>query len=112
MAEEDLPPDGEWLRNYFAANARLEFQRLRGNDFLTQSIWRVVGGSRSVIVKTVSARRRRDSDSWAAHWSDGDDDEAHWNYWKREFLAYHSEIPSLFRRAGVLTPALLHATEK
>jgi hypothetical protein len=111
MKDQHLALDDEWLRSHFRADARLDFQPLRSNDWLTDGIWRATDGAKSVIVKTVSARRRRHDDTWAAHWTYRNDDQTHWNYWRREYLVYRSEIPSLFAQARVLAPALLHAVE-
>lgn len=111
MKEHTPPLDDEWLRPHFGTDAGLDFQPLKSNDWLTDGIWRVTDGSKSVIVKTISARRQLHDDSWATHWTDGDDDQTHWNYWKREYLVYRSDIPSLFAHAGVLAPALLHGDE-
>lgn len=101
----------EWLRRYFGADGGLDFRSLRSNNWLTDGICRVTDGSKSVIVKTVSARSQRYDHAWAAHWIYRGNDKRHWNYWKREYLTYRSDVPNRFAQAGVHTPAFLGAIE-
>jgi hypothetical protein len=102
---------GQWLRGYFGAGSDLVVQPLRGNRWLTDGIWKVTNESRSVIVKTVSFASDQCAGSWARHWTAQSGEPTHWNYWKREFLAYLYDLPATFDSSGINSPALLYAYE-
>ena len=64
--------------------------------------------------RTVSAVRKvllPDGDLVVPHWDSADDAE-HWNYWRREDLAYRSGMVDVFAPDGVRGPALLQRVER
>jgi hypothetical protein len=70
----------------------------------TGGIWRVRGPSGTAILKV--ARRPAATDPPKAFPTS--DEPAHWNYWRRESLAYQSGLAATaYARAGITAPALL-----
>jgi hypothetical protein len=72
----------------------------------TGGIWRVHGPTGRAVVKVAGAGGGGDA-AWAT--SDRGD---HWNYWRREPLAYQTGFAhSVYAAAGLGAPALLAAVE-
>lgn len=105
----DLLPDTSkrQLTSIFGIADRVDVTPLSGNPWLTDGIWHVASAERSVILKHVTAHRGDATSPWARHWTYRSDVETHWNYWRREFLAYRSEIPALFGSSGLRSPGLI-----
>jgi Phosphotransferase enzyme family len=101
----------EWTKNHLRVDVPLKVEALRGNSYLTEGVWRVSDDRGAVIVKAMSDDRPQVGDPWIDHWSYRCQDEAHWNYWKREYLAYRSEFIAYFSDRGVLSPAILNSIE-
>jgi hypothetical protein len=77
---------------------------LTHNSFnaITAGIWRIRAGSRSFIRKVVAPGRADAAPQWAASI-----DPTHWNYWRREILAYAEGVTLVYADAGIAAPALL-----
>ncbi len=74
---------------------------------VTAGIWRYAGEGWSVIGKEVSPRGTG-LDHWASSEQPG-----HWNYWRREVLAYRSGLAaSAYSGSGIRPPRLLGVTER
>ena len=69
---------------------------------VTAGIWRVRAEFLSAILKVVSPGGSAISEEWSPS-----DETSHWNYWKREALAYESGLTSAYSEAGILGPRLL-----
>jgi hypothetical protein len=69
---------------------------------VTAGIWRVRAESLSAILKVVSPGGSAMLEEWRPS-----DETSHWNYWKREALAYESGLTSAYSEAGILGPRLL-----
>ena len=70
---------------------------------VTGGIWRVEGGSRSVVAKLLTDGRDHDGPpGWATS-----TDPAHWNWWEREWRVYTDGIVDRFRPDGLVAPELL-----
>lgn len=71
---------------------------------VTAGVWLEGGdGGAPAVVRKILTRRRDDApERWAAS-----DDPRHWNYWRREALAYTTDLPG---RLGLAAPRLLDAT--
>ncbi|WP_233604614.1 phosphotransferase [Micromonospora sp. HM5-17] len=69
----------------------------------TGGIWRVTRNGRSAVLKIATPGRDRGLPQWASS-----DDPGHWNYWRRELLAYRSGLAATaFAEGGVRAPELL-----
>jgi len=89
--------------------ARLTAVPLRHNlgNGVTAGIWRVAGPSGTAVLK-VTTPHGDPAGPWAAGRSPG-----HWNYWRREALAYRTGLAAgAYAPAGVRAPRLLDALER
>ena len=71
-------------------------------------IWRVRGTSGSSILKLATPPAPRTA---SAGWPTSDEP-AHWNYWRRETLAYSSQLAATAYRDQIAAPALLEANPR
>ena len=75
---------------------------------VTAGIWRIADGGASAILKLIQPRR----DDAPGHWQSGHEP-GHWNYWRREELAYRSGLAdTCYRNAGIRAPRLLSVSER
>jgi hypothetical protein len=74
----------------------------------TGGIWLVRGTASSAVLKI--AKRPTDPPSGTAAWPTSDDP-GHWNYWRREPLAYTTGVTSAYADAGILAPSLLDVSD-
>lgn len=83
-----------------------EVEKLTHNETnaATGGIWLVRGTSANAVLKV--ARPPTDPPSGSPAWPTSDDP-GHWNYWKREALAYTSGLTSAYADAGITAPDLL-----
>lgn len=81
-------------------------QHNRSNQ-VTGGIWRVTGPDGTAILKHLTPGTDTHS-----HWAAGDDPR-HWNYWKREYLAYTTGAAAAYGHdTPISAPALLEAAER
>ena len=73
---------------------------------VTAGIRRISGEGWSVVLKELQ-HVESDDPQWAAS-----TEPAHWNYWRREALAYENGIDSAWRSSGIRAPRLLHRFER
>lgn len=69
---------------------------------VTVGIWRIRAGSFSAVLKVLSPGGEATSDEWGAS-----GEPTHWNYWRREALAYEHGLTKAYSGAGVSGPGLL-----
>ncbi|WP_233163506.1 phosphotransferase family protein [Glycomyces salinus] len=73
----------------------------------TGGIWRVTAPGGTAILKHLTPGTDT-QDHWAAS-----DDPRHWNYWKREYLAYTTGTAAAYgHHTSITAPALLETTER
>jgi hypothetical protein len=100
----DLPP-ADLVEPHWSAE-RLTHNPMNG---ATGGIWRVRRDRDTAVLKVLTPPGR---DAVPAHWR-GSDDPGHWNYWRREALAYRD---GLARRAyaagGIRPPGLLSSVDR
>lgn len=85
------PP--EWSAEALTHNA---------NNAVTAGIWRIRAGSFSAVLKVLSPEAKATSEEWSSS-----EDPSHWNYWKREALAYEHGLTAAYSEAGISGPGLL-----
>ena len=74
----------------------------------TGGIWRVRRDGRSTVLKLSTPGRAEAAEHFQASADPG-----HWNYWRRELLAYRSGLArTAFADAGLSAPDLLGAEER
>ncbi|NUR74567.1 MAG: hypothetical protein HOU81_27470 [Hamadaea sp.] len=73
----------------------------------TGGIWLVEGSAGSAVLKI--ARPPTDPPSGNAAWPTSDDP-GHWNYWRREPLAYSSGVAQAYSAYGIAAPSLLSSS--
>lgn len=79
-----------------------ELRHNKGNE-ATFGIWRVRGSQGSAVLKIF----RPPTSSWSGFWSTSEDPN-HWNYWRREPLAYTTGLASTaYGECGLVPPELL-----
>jgi len=74
----------------------------------TGGIWLVEGSSGSAVLKI--AKPPTDPPSGNPAWPTSDDP-GHWNYWRREPLAYESGIAGCYVDAGISSPRLVDSSD-
>ncbi|MGW4463517.1 phosphotransferase [Micromonospora sp. NPDC004704] len=75
----------------------------------TGGIWRVRRDTDTAILKIATPNRR---DDHPAHWATSADP-THWNYWRREVLAYRTGLAAqAYATAGIRAPVLLDAVDR
>lgn len=74
---------------------------------VTAGVWRVRTGSDSVVLKVLSPGGTAASGEWSPS-----GDHSHWNYWKREALAYERGVTSVYSGAGISGPRLLASNRR
>ena len=100
--------DKPWVHQMVGPPSELSIEPLRGNRWLTDNVWRLSGPAGSVVVKTVHETTVPGEDTWSQHWAAARSVRTHWNYWRREYLAYVVGIPQAYARYGIRSPVLLH----
>ncbi|MFG1610422.1 phosphotransferase [Actinoplanes sp. NPDC049265] len=83
----------------------LEVEELRHNkgNAATFGIWRVRGATGTAVLKIY----KPPADGYQGYWPTSDDP-AHWNYWRRESLAYAEGLPgTVYADGGVTGPPFL-----
>jgi hypothetical protein len=75
----------------------------------TNGIWRVRGTAGSAVLKVARLPTAADPPkAWRTS-----DDPAHWNYWRREALAYQTHLAAtVYADAGITAPALIQTTTR
>lgn len=71
-------------------------------------LWRIRGTAGSSVLKLATPPNPRTA---SAAWPTSDEP-AHWNYWRRETLAYSSGLAATAYRDGITAPALLEANPR
>jgi hypothetical protein len=90
------------------AGADADGDELQHNRWLSPGVWRIrAGNGQRAVLKYAQAGRPRGETAWDTHWTAGDLDPHHWNYWCREPLAYQSGLPSVYAGSGIVAPACL-----
>src|SRR4051794_19309732 len=83
-------------------------EMLAHNRFLTGGIWRVDGPGNSMIRKRLNRPAPPAASAqipvWDAHWTAGAESKRHWNYWRREALAYQEGLVNSYATAGIAGP--------
>jgi hypothetical protein len=93
-----------------AATAVEPLRHGQGNA-ATGGIWRVRGPAGSAVLKLVRPPVMS-ADAPPPAWPTSEDP-AHWNYWRREFLAYETGLAATaYAPAGIAAPALLAANAR
>ncbi|GIJ43139.1 hypothetical protein Val02_00250 [Virgisporangium aliadipatigenens] len=94
----ELRPPGDLVDPSWAAEA------LSHNGFngATGGIWRVERDGGPAVLKLSTPPGR---DGVPAHWATSEDP-GHWNYWRRESLAYTEGLAAAFAGAGIRAPRL------
>jgi hypothetical protein len=83
----------------------VESLRHNATNDATVGIWRVRGSRGSAVVKLAGLPATGSIGSWPTS-----DDPAHWNYWRRESLAYTTDLAAtVFGDGGITAPDLLAA---
>ncbi len=96
-------------RALWGADGGLEITSLTHNlaNGVTQSIDRVTRGDHRAVVKVVGRRTEGVPPQWLPS-----DDPRHFNYWRREALAYTSDLAGAYAGSGLDAPELLARHER
>ncbi len=105
MKLESVPPVSELLRRVGVTATDARVERMLHNRWLTPGAWRVTDDlARPMLLKYLRDDRPHGATPWEAHWTEGDADPEHWNYWPREALAYEAFVTDAFAPAGIKAP--------
>jgi len=105
----DLPAPVLHALGAEAGTQDLDHEQLTHNqgNQATGGIWRVRGPRGSAILK-IATGAGTGSERWSTS-----DDPRHWNFWRREYLAYSSGFAdSVYADAGIRAPGLICARER
>lgn len=89
------------------ASVTVEPQLHNLGNAVTGGIWRVRGEGFSYVLKVVRGDRPDETGRWPVG-----DDPRHWNYWRREPLAYETDLPDAFAGSGLRAPVCYAVVER
>ncbi len=83
--------------------------RHNAGNAATGGVWRVIGSVRSAVVKV--SRPPSGTATGSPAWQTSAEP-SHWNFWRREALAYGSGVARAYADAGILAPEVLDVVER
>lgn len=103
-----IPTAEELLSRLGVDPAGVTAEALPHNRWLSPGVWQIrTGSGQRAVLKYTQSGRSRGETAWDAHWTAGDLDPHRWTYWRREPLAYQSDLPGAYRGSGITAPGCL-----